>query len=752
MDRSSYLALALGAALLAAPAHAQEKQNPAIAAAEKIRLEVAKMRGLEFQAPVKVGLKTPDQIRAMIMEGFEDEAPAAEMLEQEKVFKRLGLIPRDYDLRARMIDLLSEGIAGYYDNEKKELFIVDQSAGGPMQAMPGPMKDMIERMSMAHELHHALQDQNFDLTPWFELLSKHDDRTQGYKSLVEGDAQIVGLKYGMRMDPRTWNRMNEMALNMPGPEAAKIKAVPPFVIENLMFPYTQGAEFVDDFQKAKGWPAVGAAFADPPMSTEQILHPEKFFGDVRDDPTELRLSVGIEGVLGKEGEKVEELYGNTLGEFNVQVLLRALGLPKAQAAKAAAGWDGDRFQGYETKDGRVVVVWLTTWDSEAEAKEFEGLYAPALKKFSPQAHLERRGAEVLLVDGAVADELPKVVRKGFAALRVEEKYAPMPGVTAKPPLEDFTGAAPKVASTAAPAGAPSLLRVEIAGATLAPPAGFTPKDEPIGSLQGMTALYLEGEGGAQARLMRMPVPVGPAAEQILGLVKGEVKDAKLEPIVDGVTLGRKSKAFGFEGTVPGGKEKGAARVVVLDLGVDSLVVGVASPKGGAAAEEALVRLLQGLWLDGVAGAKAELITLGKPPVQVVLEWPEQHGFSTFPGKGPILGTFEHPQGGKIQVVVTDATTSLEEGARLLQAQLPVLLEDYAPRAAGLVHRAGGQVHELEFTAGGRRTRQLTFDKDGKRITVACSAPLAAFDALQPAFGRALASVRAEVQKQERKAY
>jgi hypothetical protein len=744
MDRS-LTALALGAALLVAPvARAQEKQNPAIAAAERIRADVAKMRGLEYQAPVKVGVKTPAEIRAMIMESFEKEASAEDMAKEEKVYKAFGLIPRDYDLRARLIDFLSEQIGGYYDNEKKELFLVDMTKGDGMK-LPQQAQGMMDEMVMAHELHHALQDQNFDLTRWFELLDGHDDRIQGYKSLVEGEAQLVGMsfffkKMGMgNMGLKAFNRLQEQAMAMPSPESAKMRAIPPFLLENMMFPYTQGAEFVEEMQKVHGWARIGAAFADPPESTEQVLHPEKFFGAQRDVPTELRLPVGLKSVLG---EQVKELYTNVLGEFNVTVLLRALGLTKAQAAKGGAGWDGDRYAGFETKDGRVVLVWLSTWDGEEEAKEFEGLYGQALAKAGKQVHLERRGADVL----------PKLVRRGFAALKVEEKYSPMAGVTARPPREDFTGEAPKAGSVAAPAGPAGLLRVEIAGATLAPPPGFTPKDEPIGSLQGMTALYLEGPDGAQARLMRMPVPVGPAAEQILGLVKGEVKDAKLEPVVDGLTLGRKSKAFGFEGTVPGGKEKGAARVVVLDLGADSLVVGVATPKGGAAAEESLVRLLQGLWLDGVAGAKAGLVTLGAAPAQVVLE--ELDGFTALPGKGPILGTFEHPQGGKIQVVVTDASNSLEEGARLLQAQLPVLLEDYAPRAAGVVTRAGGPVHELEFTAGGRRTRQLTFDRNGKRITVACSAPLGAFDALQPAFGRALASVRAEVQAKqpERKAY
>ncbi len=333
----SFAALAAASMSTVTAQDAASQEHPAVKAVARIRAEVARMRGLQYQADVKVGVKSPAEIRTMVLGDFEKEAPAEDMAKQEKVYKQLGLIPPEYDLRARMIDFLSEQIGGYYDPEKKELFLVDQTQGGAAQ-VPGAQEAMDE-MVMAHELHHALQDQNYDLSRWMELLSSHDDRIQGYKSLVEGEAQLVGMTYLFKkmgrgdVDIAAFNRMQDMAMRF-SPEAQKMRDVPPYLLENMMFPYTQGAEFVQAMQRKLGWERIGQAFNDPPMSTEQVLHPEKFLGAERDEPTELMLP-GFEAVLGKDAE---ELHENTLGEFNVTLLLRARGASKAVAAKAAAGW------------------------------------------------------------------------------------------------------------------------------------------------------------------------------------------------------------------------------------------------------------------------------------------------------------------------------------------------------------------------------------------------------------------------------
>lgn len=747
----------------AAVAGGQDGQLPILNEVQRLRGEVSKLRGIEWQAEVRVGVKTPDQIRTMVLGEFETEAPAEEMLAQEKVIKAFGLIPRDFDLRARTVDFLAEHIAGYYDHEKKELFVVDSAGakGGPAGGAGEMERRLMEEVAMAHELHHALQDQNYDLNRWFEVLDGQDDRIQGFKSLVEGEAQIVGMRFLFKkmgnpdMDIAQFNRMQDMMMGM-SPEGKELQKIPPFILENMMFPYTQGAEFVQAMQKKHGWARIGQAFDDPPMSTEQVLHPDKYLGATRDEPVELALPGGFARTLGK-GTK--ELYENTLGEFNLQLLLRAHGASKGDAARAAAGWDGDRFAGLETADGRVVLIWLSTWDSEAEATEWEAAYKKALKG---KGYLERRGTEVLLVDGANTDELPKLVRKAFAAVKVEERLAPLPGMFGRPPRSDFTnepapagadtqGASKPAAGSTAPAAATALetglARFDELGVTLAPPAGFTITPEPVPQVQSMGGQHLEASGGVHARLVRLPVPGPAAADQILALVKQEQKDARISAPVDGTTLGRPSRTFSVTGTIPGQQVQTTTRVTVLDLGPDALAVGVTLPTSAGSGEQQLAAVLGGLWVDGVATPNAARQTCGEVSLDAL------DGFQAKAGQGPIRGTFERQDGAKVQVVVVDAADSLEDGARALEAQLPLVLADYTRRAGGLVVRGGLKAHELEFDAAGRRVRQLTVVRDGKRISVACSAPAGKFEACLPVFGRALASLRLEgAAKPERKAY
>lgn len=735
---SSWL-LALLAPLVSAPGAAAQdlaapREHPILQAVERIRVDVARMRGLEYQADVRVGVKSPAQLRAMVLESFEKEAPVEEVQKQEKVFKRFGLIPADFDLRAKMIDFLSENIGGYYDPEKKELFLIDQSQGeGPQ--VPGAQAAMDE-MVMAHELHHALQDQNFDLTRWFELLSSHDDRLQGYKSLVEGEAQLVGLQYLFKkmgrgdVDIAAFNRMQDMAMRM-SPEAAKMRAIPPFLLENLMFPYTQGAEFVQRLHKERGWERIGAAFNDPPTSTEQILHPEKFFGPQRDEPKEL-LMPAFEAALGGDAT---ELYENTLGEFNVSLLLRALGVSKANAAKAATGWGGDRFKSYETKDGRVVVIWLSTWDSEADAAKFEAAY----RKVLPAGrHLERRGAEVLLVDGATDAERPALVRRGFASVKYEARYEPLPGLTSRPPREDFVRAearrpAPAAAAAPAPGG---LLHLDVVGATLRAPEGFERVPDPIGQLHQMGSEHFAGPGGARVRLLRLPIPLASAEEQLQALIAQGVPDAEVRSKEPARVLGRHGLWVDFVGTVPGERARSWGRVLVLDLGPDVVAIAATVPDGQdkASPQAVIEAIVAALWLDGSAGPGAKRTSFGQ------VRFEEPTGFVARPGQGPVVVTLDHPGGAKVQVVRGEAQGALHARAAALEAQLPLVLEDFRLRASGVVDRGGRATHELDFDAGGRRTRQATFDADGARWTVVCSAPADRFDDHLVAFGRVLATV------------
>ncbi|MEX2315502.1 MAG: hypothetical protein WD628_07255, partial [Thermomicrobiales bacterium] len=131
---------------------------------------------------------------------------------------------------------------------------------------------------------------------------------------------------------------------------------------SLYFPYEDGNAFVQNFYQQGGFAAIDEIFADPPVSTEQILHPEKY-RDQRDDPQ----PVDLPDLTGALGAGWAELDTDSLGEFDLSILLRENGALNDD--EAAAGWGGGRYAYYESDAGALIAV-KTVWDSPADATEF----------------------------------------------------------------------------------------------------------------------------------------------------------------------------------------------------------------------------------------------------------------------------------------------------------------------------------------------------------------------------------------------
>ncbi|MGQ0539015.1 MAG: hypothetical protein ACT4R6_08735 [Gemmatimonadaceae bacterium] len=314
--------------------------------------------GLKFKSPPKVQVRTREEVRQFLEQKLATELPAEELAGQEKSYRQFGLLPDTMDLRSFMVALLTEQIAGYYDPATKVLYVVE---GG---------EPAVTEMTVTHELVHALQDQYFNLDS-LQRLRRQNDRQVAAQSLFEGQAifeqmaAIVGAGAMTTALPGTWDRVRDVIRQ--NNEAMPLFSVAPFVIqETLLFPYLSGAEFV---RRAKERKPNANILTDVPESTEQILHPERFFGE-RDAPTDVTLPPPRSGKV---------LYENTLGEFETRLFLYQHLKDQSAAYRGAAGWDGDRYRLVAVGGGEAL-IWLTVWDTPLDAAEFRDLLDRAVRR------------------------------------------------------------------------------------------------------------------------------------------------------------------------------------------------------------------------------------------------------------------------------------------------------------------------------------------------------------------------------------
>jgi hypothetical protein len=272
---------------------------------------------------------------------------------------------------------------------------------------------------------------------------KHDDdRSMALSSLIEGEATLTMMAAQMEdwdgsqivqipsssLD-RTFSLMMPLMTMGTGPS---MKQAPPILADSLIFPYLRGLVFCARLVNDDGWKGIDAAYKNPPLSTEQILHPEKYLAKP-DAPMAVDL-----GDL-KAGEGWKEVTRNVVGEMQAAVLLK-----KQSGKEAAAGWDGDQFAAFEGPEGRLGLVWLSTWDSEADAKEFCRAYLQfqtrklGKEAKDPEAYpdssrrptdgavyaVERRGADVAIVEGFPSERTEGLVDSAFGAKKTEKTAAP----------------------------------------------------------------------------------------------------------------------------------------------------------------------------------------------------------------------------------------------------------------------------------------------------------------------------------------
>ncbi len=356
---------------------------------EAIEREVVAIRGLEFKTPVDYQVLDRKEIKATLSRKMSEVFSEEEFANMTAALARLGLLEEGFPLRQKYVDLLGEQVAAFYDQHTHKLCMFEDAS----------LENSQNRVVLAHELTHALQDQHFGLARLPLEAKTNDDRAAAASALCEGDATLVMTEFMMKnlsLGALKDNVSASLTQNMD--ELAK---APRFLREMLVFPYLRGQEFCGALFSGGGYEAVNQAYKRPPSSTAQILHPVKFLGDEHEEP------VAIEWKELKFRGK-EPIADNVLGEMGTRILLGD-GVEAAEAERAAAGWRGDRYLCF---DGGKTLVWKSVWASADEASEFAEAEKRTLAKrygASTRVTLVTQRAEAVVVidatDAAAADEL-----------------------------------------------------------------------------------------------------------------------------------------------------------------------------------------------------------------------------------------------------------------------------------------------------------------------------------------------------------
>ena len=336
---------------------------------------------------MKKKLADRDEVERYVTRRMKDDKDTQRFERSEVVLKKLGFIPRDFDLRPFLVKLMREQVAGFYDSKTKTVYLLDW------------VDPEIQKPVMAHELTHALQDQNFDLEKWAsekdrDAAEKHGDYNKAISmdeistaqtAMIEGQGMITLVDYGMRgygmSAAKNPDVVRSMAAGMEGDDESEVlKSAPMMLRESLIFPYRDGMKFVGTVLAEKGKNAAfREMFVRPPMTSHEVMVPDEYMAQHRIPSVPLP---DIKTVLGKD---YEEYDLGAMGQFDTLLLAKQLTSDHQDADFLQGEWNGGSYfaaakKGSDPKQtASIGLLYLSKWHSSDAAARFAKLYTKGLQ-------------------------------------------------------------------------------------------------------------------------------------------------------------------------------------------------------------------------------------------------------------------------------------------------------------------------------------------------------------------------------------
>jgi hypothetical protein len=400
LPRFASLLLAAGLSVGAAHAPAPPSQTgPGLSTrVDEVARSVEQVRGRHFQrSVVATEIETPELkrvLRSKLFEGF----PASPD-DTIRTLVALGFFEDTPNLIDRLIDFYASQVVAFYDPDAKRFFLVKGAAAAAAPAdAEGLGGAFAEKMIYAHELTHALQDENMRLDRRMKDLKENGDRALALQSLLEGEATLVMVKAMLAELPVEQGSEIEDSLapllSAGSLERANIpKDLPDYFVDQLFFPYVEGTAYARRVQKTSGWAGLDRLWKNPPATSSEILHEGVTF-----TPAENL----IDAAAARKGpDGFHPLYTDTIGEWGVRFLLRRAMDVEAKADALATGWRGDRIAFFGSGKS-IAYLWRIRFDSASGAEKFEAAWKAGRNRGEA---VKRSGTDVTVTAGFPVEEL-----------------------------------------------------------------------------------------------------------------------------------------------------------------------------------------------------------------------------------------------------------------------------------------------------------------------------------------------------------
>ncbi|MFC4551388.1 MULTISPECIES: Hvo_1808 family surface protein [Halorussus] len=364
-------------------------QSDGVQKAERERLvsrtmaRVEAVRCIEFNRSVPVSVVSRQQFANR--QARQNASPGLRAFDNAK-FEALFLVNESADSIAVQNRNRGSNVLGFYSPRADRIVVIAENAKSLR----------IDELTLAHELMHAWQDQQYNLTG-DPFGAKLRDQVNARNGLIEGDASYTERLYERQCKQGTWD-----CLQRPSDQRAQTNLANMGIYLLKYQPYSDGPAFVRLVQNVGGWDAVNALYENPPASTEQVIHPERYEAD---PPTNVTLADQTGGDWSRVRAPNRPGYGS-LGEAGLMAMFiypyyhsggQSRVIPPSQwfnrnesgeiktfdpldyKSQYTTGWDGDRLHVYRNGSGELGYVWKLAWDSPQDARQFVAGYRKVLR-------------------------------------------------------------------------------------------------------------------------------------------------------------------------------------------------------------------------------------------------------------------------------------------------------------------------------------------------------------------------------------